>query len=68
LIINDGTNIITSSFDGVFSEKANQMQVFEMLKSRLVSAFLGFNLSVFAYGQTGSGFKKLPKNMLKSIC
>ena len=55
LLINDGTNIITSSFDGVFSEKANQMQIFDMLKPSLESAFLGYNLSVFAYGQTGSG-------------
>ena len=31
-MINDGTNIIPSTFDGDFSEKANQMQIFDMLK------------------------------------
>eukprot|EP00917_Polyrhabdina_sp_WS-2016_P029235 GHVP01062306.1.p1 GENE.GHVP01062306.1~~GHVP01062306.1.p1 ORF type:complete len:478 (+),score=76.37 GHVP01062306.1:338-1771(+) len=42
-------------FDRVFSEEANQKDVYMEIQEFVQSALDGYNVSVFAYGQTGSG-------------
>jgi len=43
------------SFDGVFSPKNDQKDVYEDTQHLISSAIDGYNVCLFAYGQTGSG-------------
>ena len=51
-----GTGLRSFTFDSVFGEKAQQIEIYLASAQRLVVSFLnGQNACVLAYGQTGSG-------------
>ncbi|KAG6603007.1 Kinesin-like protein [Phytophthora cinnamomi] len=43
------------AYDRVFSEKADQGDVFDYLRDGVQQVAQGFNCTIFAYGQTGTG-------------
>lgn len=45
----------TFIFDGVFSDKKNQADVFDEIKDYIDSVTDGQKVCIFAYGQTGAG-------------
>lgn len=56
LFHNNPSGRVRFEFDKVFDAKATQETIFnEVVKRKILEAFLGVNCTVFAYGQTGSG-------------
>lgn len=53
-VFSKGTNK-PFEMDKVFTPESTQEQVFEEVKSLIVSCIDGYNVCIFAYGQTGSG-------------
>ncbi|XP_078608342.1 kinesin-like protein KIFC3 isoform X1 [Branchiostoma floridae x Branchiostoma japonicum] len=45
----------TFELDRVFTQQSTQEEVFEEVRSLVVSCLDGYNICIFAYGQTGSG-------------
>lgn len=53
-MIDDGEN--RYSFDGIFSSRSSQSDIFSIIAGRHIEAFFkGHNSTIFTYGQTGSG-------------
>ena len=56
LFHNNPSGRVRFEFDKVFEANASQETIFsEVVKHRVLEAFLGINCTIFAYGQTGSG-------------
>ncbi|KAK2554469.1 Kinesin-like protein KIFC3 [Acropora cervicornis] len=53
-VLSKGTNK-PFEMDKVFKPESTQEQVFEEVRSLIVSCIDGYNVCIFAYGQTGSG-------------
>ena len=55
IVVEDGTHVIETHYDQIFSKDSCQEEVFEFTRPAISGVIDGFNWTVFAYGQTGSG-------------